>query len=1074
MHGIYCWAQSLLTWCAATQDFGALLEAEDADVGILQPLTSHESSVDWPLGDLDGASLRLRFRTPLVDLNRQVVLTLAEKDQIILRVLWAWQEDSAVQRREETVVILGKNWLAPGSFCKLELHISLQDTYLKINEFNLGSLQLPISKNSSLQLHVGKAVKAADVDFLGHLFEVATWRGHAPVRRAWRPHSCPNLQVSLWLNLRARAMQVLQCAFSPACTLKSAPGRYLLTMADEILDRDLGDLSEVKNQCPVGFALAHAVSLFFGYLMEGDPMQTYGSVKFAARLLNLNETSKEHIFGGTRPLLWLRLLGALSRRRIVDLLNMPSISGPTSLRGAFWISAGGNHSVSHLHVKEVEAGVASRLCFEIRHESDHLALLRNSVETLATAGLFARGGKLVVRLRGCAGAWSDPGAPQGWYLWWLQRRFGSSALVLCDMKAHGCEGLTVLLHSSWHLLPFRSEHVWRKLREAAELLNGGPEIFAVSLMEKSMQGLSALGRGGSALQRHSDWKTFVLAAPALSRDWNFKEAARTLTDIYNLFAETGANSTYWSVQEMVEAVQWCAHPQPPFPRYPCAPRSWWTKELPGGSESEEDVWLLRSPNSGSGDRIALSSGLFQKTDGTSYDHSTSAKSALGIPPCYACHQAELNSKPFTLYISVLDVLGPCRELFSNLVLDTLEALQFASFQGPEVVLVEPFISNAVWRQFGEGDAELLHKAKPNASIYKFWNEAGACGLRFGSVTPFGDLFDWRHLTQWLMEVRGIRGQISWEQFLRETGGQIDVLAMQAPHVDDGKSLPCADSKEEATLRFYQTELRVRRRVCVRSTKHTQGFELRFLDDGRLAEVVQSAVAQAKSERKTWTAVGLYLYWVEGAERARLHPGRYGLLSSHTFYTSIWTGLRFAPAILRRAAVVAQQMGLLLRTRTQSRAGAFLAVHWRKGDWFLGPHPRKLEQAQLAEPGAFALRLKSFLQETKLQRLFLMSNAAPGSEAVAKLRDELNGTAELLQAPFLPGQENNLRQLCVEMAIASAADFFVAFGDGLIQGHVSMPSLLVLQMRTHAESWPIDSNAFSFASPELFGSDWLGL
>lgn len=119
----------------------------------------------------------------------------------------------------------------------------------------------------------------------------------------------------------------------------------------------------------------------------------------------------------------------------------------------------------------------------------------------------------------------------------------------------------------------------------------------------------------------------------------------TLTDIYNLFAETGANSTYWcrprsvlckkwylcvqaghsghhfllvqgfsfslfplrSVQEMVEAfdcstvrpkplkrpfsghwpssttsdhrpcdwkaVQWCAHPQPPFPRYPCVASS---------------------------------------------------------------------------------------------------------------------------------------------------------------------------------------------------------------------------------------------------------------------------------------------------------------------------------------------------------------------------------------------------------------------------------------------------------------------------------------------------------------------
>ena len=35
---------------------------------------------------------------------------------------------------------------------------------------------------------------------------------------------------------------------------------------------------------------------------------------------------------------------------------------------------------------------------------------------------------------------------------------------------------------------------------------------------------------------------------------------------------------------------------------------------------------------------------------------------------------------------------------------------------------------------------------------------------------------------------------------------------------------------------------------------------------------------------------------------------------------------------------------------------------------------------------------------------------------------------------------------VEMAIASAADFFLLFGDGLIQGYVSKPSLLTLQMR----------------------------
>jgi len=35
---------------------------------------------------------------------------------------------------------------------------------------------------------------------------------------------------------------------------------------------------------------------------------------------------------------------------------------------------------------------------------------------------------------------------------------------------------------------------------------------------------------------------------------------------------------------------------------------------------------------------------------------------------------------------------------------------------------------------------------------------------------------------------------------------------------------------------------------------------------------------------------------------------------------------------------------------------------------------------------------------------------------------------------------------VEMAIASFAQFFLAFGDGIVQGHVSKPSLLTMQMR----------------------------
>ncbi|CAJ1367229.1 unnamed protein product, partial [Effrenium voratum] len=226
--------------------------------------------------------------------------------------------------------------------------------------------------------------------------------------------------------------------------------------------------------------------------------------------------------------------------------------------------------------------------------------------------------------------------------------------------------------------------------------------------------------------------------------------------------------------------------------------------------------------------------------------------------------------------------------------------------------------------------------------------------------------------------------------------------------------------------------------------------------------VAGAVRQAKAQGKACASVGLYLYWVEGAERARLHPGRYGLLSSHARYTSIWSGLRFAPGILRRAAQVAGRLGLR-HPRSGARRG-FMAAHWRKGDWFLGPHPRKLEQARLAEAAPFAQRLRESLAREKLTRLFLMTNAPP--EAVQELAQELEGVT-LLQAPFLKGDDNNLRQLCVEMAIASAADFFLAFGDGLIDGHVSMPSLLVMQMRLHAESWPLQSNAFSFAPTEFF-------
>lgn len=431
---------------------------------------------------------------------------------------------------------------------------------------------------------------------------------------------------------------------------------------------------------------------------------------------------------------------------------------------------------------------------------------------------------------------------------------------------------------------------------------------------------------------------------------------------------------------------------------------------------------------------------------------------MGTPDCYACDKAPVD-EDFTLYLAGMDVIGPCRELFSNLLMDALEALQISSFQGAHAVLVEPLIANAVWRKYGQKDADMLKATGKATSIYSFWNEETSCGLRHGSATRFGDLFDWPALVSWLQEARGVRGGVSWYEFVRRTGRHLDALVMLSDHPGNRETgteiTPCGDDSEPTVLRFFDEDFQVARRHCVRSTseRHAGGFELRFLDLQRFGAAVGAAVTQARAEGRNWAAVGLFLYWIEGPERARLHHGRYGQLGTHSYYTSIWRGLRFAPPIAFAARRAAVGLGVWEQP--------YLAAHWRQGDWFLGPHPRKLEQAELARPHRFAAMLRRHLQDQGLARLFLMTNAASDSPQVRELRDALPGIS-VLMAPVLQGYRNNLRQLLVEIAIASAADFFVAFGDGMIAGHASMPSLLVLQMRLHAGGWPLDTNAFSFS------------
>lgn len=66
---------------------------------------------------------------------------------------------SALSPSGDCCIVVSYFWSRTLSFVK--------DTYLKINEFNLGSLQLPISKNSSLQTLAGTKQAKPSFFFFG-------------------------------------------------------------------------------------------------------------------------------------------------------------------------------------------------------------------------------------------------------------------------------------------------------------------------------------------------------------------------------------------------------------------------------------------------------------------------------------------------------------------------------------------------------------------------------------------------------------------------------------------------------------------------------------------------------------------------------------------------------------------------------------------------------------------------------------------------------------------------------------------------------------------------------------------
>lgn len=887
---------------------------------------------------------------------------------------------------------------------------------------------------------------------------------------AARDLDCPRRSAEPWHQFESQVNHLIACALDPKCYLPQPIYRMLVGIADEIAYRDVSEYKELSAECPAGFAVALAIVALHGQL-EGraDAISVDRMLKMISSHALAATMTSDPTFGASKPLLLLRAMQLQARRRLISILNMPA-EGREPLQGHQMHILGDNVS-SH------EPSLPSDLCVVLKHDSNaDLAMLRNTIETLATGRVLGPGVHFAVHFGSCDGAWQDTSRPEGWYLSWLQRRFGME-LHCGGNPLPPCRALSavlLVLDTTWHLLPYWPHVIAAHLRSAAELLRRSAKIMAVSLSEKVLHGAAGVeGSGRRVLWALSSKSTqtdnlanLVLSAPSLVGQWNLSAAADFMSGLDTFYAAPPSASAAGNIVDVAKLVRPCVEGLDAV----CVPAKWW----PSGIDTTKgDAWLVR-PNISHWQTkvhvgsIALSRGVFQRSGDEPYDATPHILNGRGVPDCYTCHMLPPGDD-FTLYLATLDIIGPCRELFSNLLLDVLESLQLSSFQGPHVTLVEPMIANAVWQRYDQSAAAKLQASGKATSIYSFWNEETACGLRHGSATRFGQLFDWPALVRWLREVRGIHGGISWPEFTARTAKSLDAVAMLSIHPKDKKAgreeVPCTDDDSPSRMRFFDVDFSVARRRCVRSTaqKHAGGFELRFMDLPRLAAAAREAVARARAQGRRWAALGLYLYWLEGPERARLHPGRYGQLSSHGAYASLWQGLRFAAGVRRRAAAVVAGLGFLGKR--------FLAAHWRLGDWFLGPHPRKLEQAELAQAPRFAAVLRRHLARHDISNLFLMTNVVLAGRQMQALSAELPGVL-ITQAPVLRGDRHNLRQLCIEMAIASSANFFIAFGDGIVQGHASMPSLLVLQMRLHAGGWPMESNAFAFVQEEF--QDALGL
>jgi hypothetical protein len=133
--------------------------------------------------------------------------------------------------------------------------------------------------------------------------------------------------------------------------------------------------------------------------------------------------------------------------------------------------------------------------------------------------------------------------------------------------------------------------------------------------------------------------------------------------------------------------------------------------------------------------------------------------------------------------------------------------------------------------------------------------------------------------------------------------------------------------------------------------------------------------------------------------------------------------------------------------------------------------RKLEQAKLSTAEKFAALLYKGLADAKVDTVFLMTNG--NASEVAELKHYFKG--KLVLPPVVSDGvawfHRDLKQLAVEMAIASHAKHFLGFGDDG-SSHASMPSVIVQMYRSYRLRLPAKTITWSFRDPDTEENDYV--